>query len=109
MEFLAEGGYAVGAMAKLYYPNGIEIYTSKGTEAAIDKTIELLDNENIVLFEPMFYSQNKLIAIDILEKKGYQFNLIEVKSKGIDESLKMGKEWQEHIEDIALQKITLQE
>lgn len=109
LEFLAEGGYAVGTMAKLYYPDGIEIETSLGTEAAINRTQELLTHDNVVIFEAMLYSNRKLVAIDILEKVGNHFNLIEVKSKGIKEDLKMGNQWQEHVEDITFQKITLQE
>lgn len=109
MEYLAEGGYAVGLMAKMYYPEGVEVDTSSGMDAAVEQTEQLLQSENIVIFEATFYSNNKLVAIDILEKVGDNLNILEVKSKGVDESLKLGSTWSENLEDITYQKITLQE
>lgn len=109
MEYLAEGGYAVGLMAKMYYPNGVEVDTSRGMDAAVQQTELLLQSENVVIFEATFYSNNKLVAIDILEKVGNHFNIIEVKSKGVDETLKLDGAWAENLEDITYQKITLQE
>lgn len=109
MEYLAEGGYAVGAMAKMYYPEGVEIDSSNGADGALKQTEELLLLENVVLFEAMVYSENKLVAIDILEKVGNHFNLIEVKSKGVDPTAKLGGEWNENLEDITYQMLTLQE
>jgi hypothetical protein len=47
MELLAEGGYMVGKMAQLLYPEGIEIKTDKGTLAAIEQTQELLNDFKI--------------------------------------------------------------
>lgn len=109
LELLAEGGYVIGVMAKMYYPGGIEIDTSRGMDVAAEQTAELLQSDNVVLFEAVLYSNNKLVAIDILEKVGNQFNIIEVKSKGVSEDQKFGKDWQEHLEDITYQKLTLQE
>lgn len=109
MEYLAEGGYVVGVMAKMYYPNGVEIDTSRGMDIAAQQTADLLLLDNVVLFEAVLYSNNKLVAIDILEKVGNHFNIIEVKSKGVDETLKLDKAWQEHLEDITYQKLTLKE
>ncbi len=109
MEYLAEGGYVVGVMAKMYFPDGVEIDTSRGMDIAAQQTADLLLLDNVVLFEAVLYSNNKLVAIDILEKVGNHFNIIEVKSKGVDETLKLDKAWQEHLEDITYQKLTLQE
>ena len=117
---LADGGYMVGKMALLLYDGGVEILTDKGTEIAIKETEDYLKRENITLFEPAIYSKNKLVRIDILEKKGNKFNLIEVKSKSFsskdyqaaqDDGKKYFElsEWREYIEDVAFQKMVLKE
>jgi len=109
MEYLAEGGYAVGEMATLFYPDGQRIDNNKGIESAIAETKELLQQENITLFEAAVLSNHKVAAIDILEKKGGVFNLIEVKSKGYDSEIASLKGWEDHLEDIAFQKFVLSE
>ena len=79
MNYLSDGGYMVGKMAQLYYPEGIEI---KGnTEQALAQTAEELLKDKVVLFEPAIQVNNKLVRIDILVKNGNHFQLIEVKSK----------------------------
>jgi len=107
MQMLAEGGYIVGKMATLKYPDGIDLSEEKD---AITKTKELLSNENITLFEAAISSNNKLIRIDILEKKGNVFNLIEVKAKSFDSfDENTDKKLKEYIEDVAYQTMVLQE
>lgn len=44
LEALAEGGFQVGALAKLYYPDGIEV-TDTGYDTPLIKTDELLKNK----------------------------------------------------------------
>ena len=80
---LALGGYQVGALAKLRYPDGIEI-TNKTHAEAYAKTLEYLAQENVVLFEPAILVSDFFIRIDILVKKGNRFELIEVKAKSYD-------------------------
>jgi len=80
LAMLAEGGYQVGELAKKLYPNGIEIH-EKEHALAEAKTRELLQQENVVLFEPAFRVGSFFIRIDILVKKGNIFELIEVKAK----------------------------
>ncbi|MFH2108720.1 MAG: DUF2779 domain-containing protein [Chrysiogenia bacterium] len=108
MKFLAEGGYAVGKLATLLRPGGIEIKTEHGYEYAVDETTELLKKENITLYEAAIYSNSKLVRIDILEKRGRVMNLIEVKSKSFDSSKKIFKhDMDEYIEDVAFQTMVL--
>lgn len=109
MEYLAEGGYAVGEMATLFYPNGHRIDNRKGIEAAIAETEKLLRQDNVTLFEAAILSNGKIAAIDILEKKGNKVNLIEVKSKGYDSANPSLKGWEEHLEDVAFQTQVLSE
>ncbi|MDJ0625357.1 MAG: DUF2779 domain-containing protein [Candidatus Caenarcaniphilales bacterium] len=120
LQLLAEGGYIVGKMAQLLYPEGIEIKSEKGPKEAIKETEELLKQENITLFEPEININNKLIRIDILEKRGNVFNLIEVKAKSFDGKLKnqqfwnrrsdeIKTDWKPYLEDVAFQVMALKE
>ena len=83
LAMLAEGGYQVGALAKLRYPEGIEI-REKSHAAAEAETRDYLSRDRIVLFEPAIRCGNFFIRIDILVKKGRTFELIEVKAKSYD-------------------------
>lgn len=117
MMMLADGGYMVGKMAQLLYPSGITI--EGRTDASIERTEQLLNQKEVILFEPAIQSLNKLIRIDILVKKGNHFQLIEVKSKSFDSVEKQlkdqdnkkyfNKDWDSYLEDIAFQKMVLQE
>lgn len=80
---LAEGGYQVGSLAQLAYPEGVEI---KGldVEAAIAETAMYLQQETVVLFEPAIQVGNFLVRIDILIKESNRFELIEVKAKSFN-------------------------
>lgn len=109
MEYLAEGGYAVGKMATLFYPDGVRVDNNKGIEPAIEETKQLLQQDNITLFEAAVLSNHKIAAIDILEKNGNTVHLIEVKSKGYDSETQSLKGWEEHLDDIAFQKLVLAE
>ncbi len=51
MKFLAEGGYIAGKIAQLYYPEGIEIKTERGTAAALEETARYLEQDKVILFE----------------------------------------------------------
>ncbi len=46
LEILAEGGYMVGKLAQLLYPDGIEVKTENGTGYAIEETEKLLASPN---------------------------------------------------------------
>ncbi|MEO8210869.1 MAG: DUF2779 domain-containing protein [bacterium] len=112
MEMLAQGGYIVGKYAQLTYPDGIEV-SGETLETAIEETKRLLDQkESVTLFEATVISNNKIIRIDILEKKGNVLNLIEVKSKSFDSAanrVKELKDLRESIKDVAYQTMVLKE
>ncbi len=80
LEMLAEGGYQVGALAKLRYPEGIEIRETDHA-AAEAATMKLLARDQVVLFEPAIRVGDFFIRIDMLVKDGNSFELIEVKAK----------------------------
>jgi hypothetical protein len=111
MNMLAKGGYVVGMMATLMYPEGVEIDDEK-TKDAIINTNRYLKQENCVLFEAAIQSGEKLIRVDILEKIGNKINLIEVKAKSHD--TEGNKDEQEkllkkYIEDVAFQYLVMTE
>ena len=111
MEMLAQGGYIVGHMATLLYPEGIEIAGS--TKEAVQNTTALLKNENIVLFEAaIMTADGKLIRVDILEKKGNSVHIIEVKAKSHesdDEQQDSIKKLGKYIDDVAYQYLVFKE
>lgn len=112
LAFLADGGHQVGKLATMQYPNGIEIQTGNDHQAAIDLTIEKLNEENVTLFEPSIQINNKIVRVDILEKRGDEYHLIEVKSKSFDSSqprAEQVKGLKEYIEDLAYQYLVLEE
>jgi hypothetical protein len=115
LEALAEGGYQVNALAKCYYLDGIEIQ-EHDYEKSLQKTQELLAQDNVVIFEGAFRYKNLFIRADILEKKGNNINLLEVKSKSFDGSdykamlSKKGfldSKWKKYVYDVAFQKYVI--
>lgn len=108
MQLLAEGGYVVGKMATLLYPEGIEI--DGNTQTCVDLTNQYLRLENVVLFEPAIVHEQKLVRVDILVKRKNHFHLIEVKAKS--HNTEENKSQQEaklrkYIEDVAYQYTVL--
>lgn len=117
LEMLAEGGYQVGALAKLSFPEGIDLAGLVDPELALVETERLLQQENVTLFEPAIRVGNFLVRIDVLVKKGNQFDLIEVKAKSYnslkpnieskDESISSGM--RPYIQDVAFQTWVLRQ
>lgn len=116
LQALAEGGYQVGELAKLYYPNGHDIVES-GHDIPVNKTSELLKQENVIIYEAAIRFENLFIRIDVLEKKGNHIKLIEVKAKstsgGSEEAFVNKKgfletSWKPYLYDVAFQKFVLE-
>jgi len=60
---LAEGGFQVGKMAMLLYPDGKEI-KAKNNQASLSETSDLIQSHDaIVLFEPAFEFDGLLCAV----------------------------------------------
>jgi len=114
LEFLADGGYMVETIAKLMFPEGKEIGFGPGVDA-VALTQEALKEDNVTLFEATFLFGQLLARVDILEKRGNQIRLIEVKAKGFNsqEAADFGpfrgkrgdisSKWQPYLEDVAFQ------
>jgi hypothetical protein len=116
---LAEGGYQVGELAKCYYPappeNDIDTLDH---EQALERTRQLLSQENVIIYEAAFSWNNLFIRADILVKEGRHFRLIEVKSKCYNKKkIKHGfynkqgtdldSKWKPYLYDVAFQKYVM--
>jgi hypothetical protein len=118
MEMLAAGGFMVGKLAQLQFPEGI-LVSALDPWKAVEETKRLLEREQVTIFEAAIYHDHRLVRIDILQKSGNEFDLIEVKSKAADsDDAAAGKlfrgargtvrsEWREYLEDIAYQSSVL--
>ncbi|MDB5231660.1 MAG: hypothetical protein JWN76_2465 [Chitinophagaceae bacterium] len=106
---LAEGGFQVGELAKLYYPGGVNI-ESLDYETALQQTAALLKEENVIIYEGAFRYEDLFIRADIIVKEGNKIKLLEVKAKSIDGeetfTTKNGikSKWRPYLDDVAFQK-----
>lgn len=80
LDALKEGGFQVGALAKQYIGNGVDL-ENINKETALQRTQELLTQENVIIYEATFRHRDLEIRCDILTKKGNNIEIIEVKSK----------------------------
>lgn len=77
---LAEGGYQVGALACMMYPDGIAV--PDGSQAMqLARTRELMSLDSVTIFEAAFEANGLFARVDILCKQGSHLDLIEVKAK----------------------------
>jgi hypothetical protein len=128
LALLAEGGFMVQKIATLLYPEGREVPFSTDPATAAEATLRALQARNATLFEATLISGGKLARIDILQKRGNEFSLIEVKATAYDNnenaaavtngrpnffSTKRGQSisagWREYLEDVTFQVLVLRE
>ena len=83
MRALAEGGFQVGELAKLMFPDGVEV-TNRDQEQQVRETTALLQRENVTIFEGAIRHGNLFARVDVLRKQGNQVDLVEVKAKSFD-------------------------
>ena len=115
---LAEGGFQVGELAKIYRtPKGenkddLEVISRDHLES-LEDTNQRLKQKDVVIFEAAFSVDNLFIRADIVEKHADNLDLIEVKSKsffsekGLPFFTKtkktISKEWEKYLYDVAFQ------
>ena len=111
---MAEGGFQVEALARLSYPGGHFVDAPYGAyEKAYNQTLELLKQDEVVIYEAAFLYDGLFVMTDILVKKGNQVRLIEVKAKSFDSTqantfigtrgdIRSG--WRPYLFDIAFQR-----
>ena len=111
LQALAEGGFQVGELAKIYY--GIEDNDIKPLDYndSIEKTKELFRERNVNIAEAAFRYDNCFVRVDILKKNDKTIEFIEVKAKSWkeDESFvnkkgEVASAIREYVYDVAFQK-----
>lgn len=118
LESLAQGGFQVEELARMNYPKGIAILGDDWDyELLASKTQELLTQENVTIFEAAFLIDDLFIRVDILDKKGNNIQLIEVKAKSIkadehdsflNKKEQLSNGWTPYLYDVAFQKYVIQ-
>lgn len=116
LQALASGGFQVEELARMHYPNGILIEddpdrTKYNYQEKVNQTNELLNQDNVVIYEAAFMFKNLFIRVDILEKKGNEINLIEVKAKSFNketDDVKYNADWKFYLFDVAFQKYVIE-
>lgn len=115
LQALAQGGFQVGALAKVYHPEGIDL-SDLTTNEAITKTNELLTLDNVTIFEAAINIDNMLVKVDVLKKEGNTLHLYEVKAKSYsaaEDSFLDSKhkyiisKWAKYLNDVAFQAYVL--
>ncbi len=119
LQALAEGGNQVGDLAKVYYNVHVDAdIRVLGYDKAQEITADLMKRDEVNIAEAAFRWKDCFIRADIIEKKGNQINLIEVKAKSWDPSKdvfvtkrnanKVDAGIQEYVYDVAFQKYIIQ-
>lgn len=119
LQALADGGNQVGDLAKVYYDVKPDAdIRSLGYRESLEKTHELMKRDSVNIAEAAFRWGDCFVRADIIEKKGSEINLIEVKAKSWDptEDDFFGKKNRnavnsdvlEYVYDVAFQKYVIQ-
>ena len=122
VEFLADCGYMVEAIARLLFPDGREIVTdiAGDAQAGFAATMEALKKENVTLFEATLLHGQLMAQVDILEKRGNNFRVVEVKAKSVEpqddlpnpfrgRKGRISAKWIPYLEDVAYQSHILRQ
>ena len=118
LQGLAQGGFQVEELARLYYPEGEAILGEDWNyDKLAERTAVLLEKENATIFEAAFLYDGLFIRVDILEKKGNKIKLIEVKAKSVNgehhdsfitKKGTIGGGMQPYLYDVAFQQYVIQ-
>jgi len=114
---LADGGFQVGELAKLYFPGGHDI-KSLDYDTSLAQTNALLALDQVTIYEAAIATESLFIRADILVKDGDHLSLYEVKSKSYDGSggtsftnrnETISASWKSYLYDVAFQKYVIKE
>ena len=120
LETLAEGGFQVGELAKIYcgVDEGCDLSDLRGYDNSVARTRELLQRNRVTIAEAAFRFGNLFIRADIVRKNGDRIDLIEVKAKSWepeDAFLKderngpaVNKDIRMYVYDVAFQRYVLE-
>jgi hypothetical protein len=97
---LAEAGIAVGERARKEFPGGVLVKRFQQDTDPFAETASYMEDESIdVIFEAGFRHRETEVFVDILQRNGHGWNLVEVKSSS---SVK-----DDYIDDITVQYMVL--
>jgi hypothetical protein len=84
LRMLAYGGYMVEALANTRYPEAIALEYGGNFSSDCERTVELLSRDNVTLFQGTLLDGRRLARVDVIDKRGNDVRLIEVKAKSFD-------------------------
>lgn len=86
LKSMAEGGFQVGELAKIYgeVPPENDLEGCFGYDEPLKRTRELFEHENVNIAEAAFRFGDCFVRADVVKKKGHFIDLIEVKAKSWD-------------------------
>ncbi|MCR5620569.1 MAG: DUF2779 domain-containing protein [Treponema sp.] len=101
LKSLAEGGFQVGAIAKIYgnVSDENDLGNLHGYDAPLGRTRELFGQDTVNIAEAAFQYRNCFVRADIIQKDGNNVNLIEVKAKSWETGKPFLKKDNESIDD----------
>jgi len=127
LALLAEGGFMVEQLAKLRYPEAQVLPTTGSVSAAAAQTAAALAAERVTLHEATLLHGRRMARVDILQRDGNRFRLIEVKAKVYDRAAAaretkhggnglfwqvrqpvIASEWRPYLEDVTYQVLVLE-
>ena len=115
LQALADGGKQAGELARLYYgADGDCFVDTLNTDAALEWTDRLLKKDTVNIAEAAFMWNRCFVRADIIEKKGDEINLVEVKAKSWEENVPFQKDgatdsaMRQYLYDLAFQKYVIQ-
>ena len=114
LKALADGGFQVGALAKLYNKDGMDLEGLRPDQAVLRTTEILKTKECSTIFEAGFQFEDFRVLVDIFKSDDKNATLVEVKSKSIDSSAHQVKsefwskkgldtDWEPYLVDVAFQ------
>lgn len=86
LESLAQGGFQVGELAKIYSNVDVDMKDIMDYDVSVKRTQELMKRDNVCIAEAAFRWGNMFVRVDILKKVGNHISLIEVKAKSWDDT-----------------------
>lgn len=112
LDALAEGGFQVGELAKIYYQVAPENDLTGSADDVAQRTKELLAAESVTIAEAGFIYGRCFCRVDILRKNGDEIEIIEVKSRSWDSTEnaftttkgEVKSDVREYVYDVAFQK-----
>ena len=115
LEALAEGGFQVEELARIYHGGGT-LVEGRDYKGVLDITNFLLLEEKVIIYQAAFRYENLFIRADIIVKDGNKLDLIEVKAKSFDgkdsmnflnKSGNLDTGWVPYVYDVAFQKYVI--